>query len=207
MQLQVFEAIRIQPPREAIYRRLGYRDGITEISSSKQREVDSYISEASNLVELKGAVRRLKIQKKDGRFIYISGDIHFESNLLASLVKDCQTLLCMGVTAGSRIIEVVESLRESDLTKAVIFDATASEMADAGFDWIQRYVRQELLRENKQLTAKRISCGYADFDLSNQLKLYQLLELDKFGVRLTQSFMLVPEKTAIAVAGIMDISR
>lgn len=206
MQLKVFEAIHIQPPREAIYRRLGYRNGITEVSSQKQKELDSYISEASALVALKGASRRLQIHRRDGRFIYISGDTYFESNLLVSLLKECQSMLCMGVTAGSRIIEAIEALRDYDLTKGVVFDAVASEMTDAGFDWIQRYVRQELLRENKQLTAKRISCGYGDFELSNQLKLYNLLELSKFGVSITQNFMLVPEKTATAVVGVMEIT-
>jgi len=207
MQFQLFEAIHIKPPLEEIYRRLGYRNGITEVSSLKQKELDSYISEASGLIDLKGSSRRLEIHKKDGWFIYISRDSRFESKLLASLLKECKAMLCMGVTAGRRIIEAIGALRESNLTKGVVFDAVASEMVDAGFDWIQGYTRQELLRENKQLTAKRISCGYGDFNLDNQRQLYRLLELDKFGVSLTQSLMLVPEKTATAVAGIMEITR
>jgi len=198
--------MHIQPPREAIYHRLGYRSGVTQICARKQKELDLFINEASGLIDLKGSARRLEIHKKDGRSVYVSGDICFESNLLASLLKDCQGMLCMGITAGSRIIEAIKSLREHDFARGVVFDAVASETVDAGFDWIQGYSRQELFRENKQLTAKRISCGYGDFELHNQKQLYQLLELEKISVRLNPYFMLVPEKSATAVAGITAIS-
>jgi cobalamin-dependent methionine synthase I len=121
---------------------------------------------------------------------------------LASMVKDCNELLFMAVTAGSKIIESIHELEKDDLTRSVVYDATASEMVDACFDWIQKYIRQELRRESRQLLPKRISCGYGDFSLQNQKVFFKLMRLDTMGITITKSFMLVPEKSATAVTGI-----
>ena len=42
--------------------------------------------------------------------------------------------------------------------------------------------------------------------LENQIYFYNLLQLDNMGVRLTDSYMLLPEKTVTAVTGITEIS-
>ncbi|MBR4376039.1 MAG: methionine synthase, partial [Spirochaetia bacterium] len=46
------------------------------------------------------------------------------------------------------------------------------------------------------------SPGYGDFDLKNQRIFYSLLHLEQFGIHLTESYMLVPEKSVIAMTGV-----
>jgi len=67
------------------------------------------------------------------------------------------------------------------------------------------YYNRQLARENKRLTEKRISCGYADFAIENQKKIYFLLKLDKIGINITEKFMLIPEKSATAALGIVRL--
>ncbi|MFH1318799.1 MAG: hypothetical protein ABIH71_07260, partial [Candidatus Omnitrophota bacterium] len=70
--------------------------------------------------------------------------------------------------------------------------------------WIMNYMNQQLCRENKTITRRRFSPGYSDFILENQRVLYSALKLDKLGVTITSDCILVPEKSVIAVAGILE---
>jgi cobalamin-dependent methionine synthase I len=63
-----------------------------------------------------------------------------------------------------------------------------------------------LRREGRHLTSRRYSAGYADFVLENQAIFFRELELEKLGVQLTASFILVPEKSVTAIAGIEKTS-
>jgi cobalamin-dependent methionine synthase I len=48
----------------------------------------------------------------------------------------------------------------------------------------------------------RFSAGYGDFLLENQRLFYELLDLQRFGVSLTESCIFTPEKTVPAIAGV-----
>ncbi|MGC9975923.1 MAG: vitamin B12 dependent-methionine synthase activation domain-containing protein, partial [Syntrophales bacterium] len=81
-------------------------------------------------------------------------------------------------------------------------DAAASEIVEAALDWIMDYFKQSLKRENRRLLGKRYSAGYGDLFLETQKTMYRLLQLDKIGIEITESCMLVPEKTVTAITGI-----
>ena len=88
-------------------------------------------------------------------------------------------------------------------TRGVVLDATASEVVDAGLDWIMGYFRQSLRREGKTLLNSRFSAGYGDFALENQQLMHRLLQMDRLNVTITESCLLVPEKSVTAVTGII----
>ena len=109
----------------------------------------------------------------------------------------------MGATAGSAIMEaIVDKTKNDNLSAAVVYDATASEMADAALDWLMAYCNSQLRREGKKLLPRRFSAGYADFKLENQKSIYNLLEMQKIGVAISSNFILRPEKTVTAITGI-----
>ncbi len=205
MHLEVFESINITVPKEKIYKRLGYTKGVTEISLKQGKEFEQHIEDAISLLKLKAGSIRILIEKKDALKVNLSGGVIFESRLLASLVKDCDEILCMGATAGSKIIKFIQNNQTTNLTKSAIYDAVASEYVDGCFQWIQDYFNQNLIREAKQLIQKRISCGYGDFLLGYQKIMYDILKLKDLGINITEKFILIPEKSATAVSGIISI--
>lgn len=206
--MQLYNFASIPPPSvtERIYARMGFREGKTKVSQEKIDLYERYMREALGLLELKGVAARWPITRRSPVRVEI-GEAAFDSKLLASLAGTCGELLGMAVTAGAKIVEAIHSCEKNDLTRSVVYDATASEVVDGCFDWIQKYMQQTLRPENRQLLAKRISCGYADFSLSNQKIFFQLLQLDTLGITLTESFMLVPEKSASAVTGILAYEK
>jgi cobalamin-dependent methionine synthase I len=198
-----FEKISIDPPREKIYQRLGYRKRTTRISTIRQKETDYFINEASSLISLKGSLLRLTINHNNGGKINLAGDLAFTSKKLSTFLRDCEEAVFMGATAGNAIMEAIKKKTgHDDLAAAVVYDATASEMTDAALDWIMDYINRLLRREGKVLLPRRFSAGYADFNLENQKTIYEILQMGKIGVTITPSFILIPEKSVTAISGI-----
>lgn len=199
-----FESISVSIPRKEIYRRLGFIKGVTKISPSQQEEIEQYIHDAQSFIHLKGAAFRMPIQEIQGARIILPNNIFFESHQLADLLDTCREIVLMGATAGSDIMVAIgEDIAGSNITRGVVFDATVSEMVDASLDWITNYFNRILLRENRKLLKQRFSAGYGDFFLENQKTIYCLLQLDRIGVQITDTCILIPEKSVTAVTGIL----
>jgi len=199
----VFHTIRIAPPRQKIYQRLGYHRQVTQISAQQQALTDNQIDEALSLIHLQGVTRRVPIVARPNDVIVLEGGLRLESENLAAFLRDCDEALIMAATAGEEIMAAIRhDLATEAVTRAVVFDATASEMADGALDWIMDYIRQALLREGKVLLTRRYSAGYGDFALENQQIIYTLLNLDEIGIRITEQSILIPEKSVTAITGI-----
>ncbi|HON58691.1 MAG TPA: hypothetical protein P5040_08285 [Smithella sp.] len=197
------EKISLDPPRDKIYQRLGYRKQTTELSAKDKKETDRLIQEASSLIAIKGAFLRLPISVNDGETILLTEGPTFVSRKLASFLKPCREAVLMAATAGHGIMDAIrEKTAEDDLAAAVVYDATASEMVDAGLDWIVHYLNQQLRREGKTLLPRRFSAGYADFHLRNQKAIHEALQMSRLSVDITSDFILIPEKSVTAISGI-----
>ena len=201
--LIITENISINPPYAKIYQRLGYKKKTTQLSPGQQQETVRVIDEAASLILLKGSMLRTVISKNNGEEITLADNVTFSSKKLSALLKDCPEAALMGATAGSAIMETIqEKTSRDDLATAVVYDATASEMVDAALDWIMDYLNQQVRRDGKKLLPRRFSAGYADFKLENQKMIYEKLQMDKIGVAITSSFILLPEKSVTAISGI-----
>lgn len=203
MQIQYFDTITIPIPKEKIYARLGFAKGKTYVTAEQKQLIETYIDEATTLIELKGAGIRLPIEGIDAGKITLIQNLILDSRSLSEMLANCEEVLFMGATAGAKIMEEIQKDSITDeLTKAVILDAAASEIVDSALGWIMTNFGYDLRRENKTLTSRRFSAGYGDLTLENQKIIYDVLDLKKFGVSLTDSYMLVPEKSVTAIAGI-----
>jgi hypothetical protein len=201
-----FSSIAVDVPREQIYRRLGFRKDTTQLSDSQYEETEKYIEDARSLIRLRGAGRRMPITATASARTTIAEEIILESVKLAAYLKGCTEVVLMAATGGSDIMEAIQADAAGDMvTRGVVMDAAASEIVDNALDWIMGYYNRNLLRERKALLAGRFSAGYGDLALENQKQMYRLLELDKLGVQLTESCILVPEKSVTAIAGIRPV--
>ena len=198
--------IRKTLPVRSIYARLGFRKGVTELKGAQKDEVDKDIDEAAEIIHLRGAARMINIMKIDAAGIELEDGVLISSEALAKMLTGCTHVVLMGATAGQNIMDAIAQSTSSDnLTRAVVFDAVASEMTDAALDWIMDYVNQDLTRRLQHLTKKRFSAGYGDFYLENQKAMYDLLRMETIGVSITDRCILLPEKSVTAVAGVVAL--
>ena len=199
----VFHTIRIAPPTEKIYQRLGYRRDITQITPQQELLIDRYIAEALALIHLQGAMIRLPICARGDGFVMLGEDLRLDSTNLATFLRNCDEVLVLGATAGEAIMSAIRTDMATDhVTRAVVFDATAGKMADAALDWLMDYTRRELIREGKVLLERRYSAGYGDLTLENQQCFYAVLNMREIGVQITPESLLLPEKSVTAITGI-----
>ncbi|RZB32078.1 MAG: hypothetical protein SRB1_01697 [Desulfobacteraceae bacterium Eth-SRB1] len=202
--LQIFPSINIPLPMGAIYRRLGYKRGVTKVNERKREEVGQYIEYAASLVSLKGAGIRVPLERVDPPLIVLKTGADVRSVRLAGLLNGCKEALFIGSTSGSVVMDaILEDTEGGDMTRGVVIDAVASEMTDAALDWIIGFFNRLLARENARLTRKRFSAGYGDFLLENQKMMYDMLKLYRIGVTINENFILMPEKSVTAVVGIL----
>jgi hypothetical protein len=198
-----FESISIPVPSKNIYRRLGFVKGVTDVPTSQQEEIERYIGHASSLIHLKGAGLRMPITEIKGARIILPDGAEFESRQLAKFLANCNEIVLMGATAGREIMNAIEEdATGANVTRGIVLDAAASEIVDASLDWIMDYFNQTIRRENRRLLGKRYSAGYGDLFLEAQKAMYGLLQLDRIGIEITESCMLIPEKSVTAITGI-----
>jgi cobalamin-dependent methionine synthase I len=201
--VNLFERISIDLPYKNIYQRLGFKKTMTELTARQRKETDSLISEAAAGIVLRGAILRKKINENNGNRIFLEGEITFSSVQLSSFLRDCGEAVLLGATAGNDIMDAIREMTVRDnLTAAVVYDATASEMTDAALDWIMDYANRQLWREGKKLLPRRFSAGYGDFSLENQKIIHEELQMGKIDVKINSNFILVPEKSVTAISGI-----
>ncbi|OPY85460.1 MAG: Vitamin B12 dependent methionine synthase, activation domain [Smithella sp. PtaU1.Bin162] len=201
--VNIFEKISIDPPYKRIYSRLGFKKRTTELPAQQREKTDALIMDALSLITLKGCTLKAIVKKNDGKEVVISDDLIFESIKLARYLRDCNEILLMGATAGSNIMDAIKDKTSQDnLSTAVVYDATASEMTDAALDWLMAYANNQLRRAGKILLPRRFSAGYADFKLENQKNIHGQLEMQKIGVTINSNFLLLPEKSVTAITGI-----
>ena len=199
--------IPLPVPERKIYSRLGHNRYLTEMSDGQRKKVETAIAQAVFLCQLRGVWARFEITKRSDESVEFGAGNVFASSKLAVLLKESKSLLLFAVTAGADIVEKASELAAlGDGVGALVYDAAGSEMVDAAAEWMQQYLNQQFKRSKEILTKRRFSPGYGDLDLQNQVILFKLLDIEKLGVKLTDDFLMTPEKTVTAIAGIQNIN-
>jgi len=202
----VFPFIPVRVPPVQVWKRLGYRKETAFPGGEQAVSLQGTLAEAFSLLEIQGAGLPVSFRSSHPGNIRLAGGAVFHSVDFARFLRGCDDLLLMAATAGQNIMKAIEEASKAGrMTRAAVLDAAASEAVDGALDWITGYYRRKLLRKMKTVTGRRFSAGYGDFSLENQKIIYELLRLGDLSVTLTDTFMLIPEKSVTAVAGIMNI--
>ncbi len=189
-------------PYKQIYSRLGYRKSSTEISPEQEKKINSVINESFLLCKLDASFVRLNITKKSDVSVEID-DFRVESRDFAKFLIDSNETYLLCCTVGNEIVSRRNALTNEDGFKSVIYDAVGSETVESFTERINEYLGKIIVKEGKTLTKRRYSPGYGDFSLVYQKKIAEILEIDKLGVSVSDSFILNPEKSVTAFIGIL----
>lgn len=186
--------------------RIGYQTGITKITAEEEKKYDLLIKKSKKLCSLKTAYKKIKIKKSQDK-IFLENGNEIQSKNLLNLLANSEEIIFMASTVGADIIkERDKQIKSGNPVYGIILDATASETADAGLDWIQNFLNKQLAIKGLKLTT-RFSPGYGDLDLSVQKIIYKTLNLKKIGIYITKKYLLLPEKSVLAIAGIINSQK
>ncbi len=186
--------------KKTVMRRMGAMKA--DFSESLARDIDAHLKDARALFTVRGRAAAFDINKTaSDRFILASHEIH--SALLTRMLEGSNKIYLMAATIPQRAVdEISAALRCGKGLRAVVFDAYASEYVDGALSVIMERKNAMLKRMAQQLTKRRFSAGYGDLDICYQKVFYDLLDMQTMDVSINDKYLLTPEKTVIAIAGV-----
>ncbi len=130
-----------------------------------------------------------------GRFATRVDDrVTFEGEGVKRILLGCFHVAVFLITIGPKVDETLSSLAGEDFTETYFFDGVASAVTTG----ILELLRQDLASEASKLRCRlglRYSPGYAKWDLSEQTKIFTILDGREFGLTLTESHYMLPQKS------------
>ncbi len=128
----------------------------------------------------------------------IIGSMEFKSVRLAENLSGCTRVAVLGATLGTESDRLLRAYA-SESAMLVIIQAALAAKTEEVCDAVQRSIETE----NGVKTRQRYSPGYFDLDISEQKKLFSLLDITKrCGITLTESYQMIPTKSVTAFTGI-----
>lgn len=193
---------RLEIPRQAVLRRLGQKPGRREPSAQAEKLLDEMIALAEGLLTPAGLTADLTVKGvSEGEVGFLETPVRFVSSRLARHLKGCFRATLMVCTLGPALDEAQDHLaREGETTRALMLDAIGSETAEALAERLNLSLSQRAAKAGAP-TRRRFSPGYTDWPLSEQAKIFALLEPASIGVTLNEAFMMEPQKSISAVIG------
>lgn len=203
--VKYFGHIPVVPKREMVLSRLGYRRGTTILESGDLSLIAEGFRLGEALCKPAGAYLFTRITSLDKERVLLDNGISFRSQSLSKLLKDSRFVLLMASTVGRAVTDRIAcEVEKGDAAKGLILDSVASQTADAVLDWMMQFVNKILTREGRELTRHRYSPGFGDLPLAFQKDIFDALQLDSLNMALTEKFMLIPEKSVLAIAGVEE---
>lgn len=128
----------------------------------------------------------------------IIGSTEFKSVRLAENLKGCRRVAVLAATLGTEGDRLLRAF-SSEGARLVIMQAVLTSMIEELCDKVQA----DIEAENGVKTRQRYSPGYFDLDITEQKKVFSLLEITKrCGITLTDTFQMIPTKSVTAFTGI-----
>lgn len=170
------------------------------------RLVDEAFIALRNEVQPRAVKRRLSCRVTppcDGGMgrVELEGGTVFESNQLANHLLGCPEVILFGATLGSRFDIGIRRLSLQRIAYGAAAQAVGAALIESYCDKLEEEWKGELSAEFTYRS--RFSPGYGDWPLTDQEKIFRLLELPKkIGLTLTAGGLMAPIKSVTAVIGI-----
>lgn len=138
--------------------------------------------------------------EQKGRVI-LEGGMEFVSSGLAKHLEGCSELLLFGATLGSRVDIALRRISIRSIAEGAAAQAVAASLIESYCDAQEVLWKKEL--PTNYTYRWRFSPGYGDWDLTEQEKIFRLLNCAKsIGLTLTAGGIMAPTKSVTAVIGV-----
>jgi len=123
-------------------------------------------------------------------------------NDIRVFLKDCDQVILMAATLGLEVEKLLRRTQARDMALAVILDAAASAAIENVCDNLCADLAEAFA---PRYLTDRFSPGYGDFPISQQGALFRLLDISRrIGISLSESGLMVPQKSVTALIGVSD---
>jgi cobalamin-dependent methionine synthase I len=187
--------------RQEVLSNIGYGDEY-QPSARILSLVNDYIENYHDFMAPSYSYTIRDIESIQGNRIAIGDSIILESKVIARLLERCQKIAVFALTIGNQLEEMVAYLAENGLVlQATVLDAIGSGAAEKLADYVEDRIRR-LVNIDGLVTSWRFSPGYCDWEVNQQKMVFQTLNGDSAGIRLTESLLMIPRKSVSGIIGI-----
>jgi hypothetical protein len=167
-----------------------------QAGSDYEAEVQSLIQLAREKGKPKAAYRVAYITDRDDDRIEID-DIWFKSRMLSRNLKSVERVFALVATCGHELDDIFQS--DGDMLKQFWWDSIKNQLLEEATNFVLDYLRRKF-RLGKTSTMHPGSGDVNVWPIEQQAGLFTLLgdTTKDIGVRLTDSFLMVPNKTISA---------
>ena len=177
-----------------------------EIDSDLNLRINECIKETKNEIDTKYVYQIYDI-KKDlnlNTVQFENTNLILKSKDISELLRNCDKCVLMCATLGFNIEKNIRRYSYNNLTKGIIIDACATTSIEEVCDLVQDSILDKVAKEEKSLTM-RYSPGYGDLDISANRDILNVLDAHrKIGVTVTNTGIMIPRKSVVALIGITN---
>jgi len=171
--------------------------GAPEAESALARECIALLERE---ISPKHILRAFPLKIEPGR-VYING-LEFVSGALSKHLSGCHSVFVLAATAGFAPDRLIMRYSGSDSAKAYCISACGSAAIESYCDELCENLERGAKSRGESITL-RFSPGYGDLSLSEQKKIFALLNCDKLlGISLNEKFIMTPSKSVTAIIGV-----
>jgi len=198
--MEVFPYLPFVPDKKTVMRRLGSQKA--SLPAELSDNIDALLRQAESAFTVRAKAAIFPLEHLDSAHVSIAGAV-VESAMLARLLEKSSAAYVMGASIPAWDVEKIsEAMLAGEGLKAIVFDAYASEYVDRALDVRSARKNEALRRTGQKLTKHRFSPGYGDLDIAYQKVFFDLLDMRTLDVTINENYLLSPEKSVIAIAGV-----
>jgi hypothetical protein len=139
---------------------------------------------------------------KDDKEMILEGSNFLLDRIVLSSLKNSTHMAIFVATAGPEVEKISKKLlSEGNLLEGVLVDIIGSEIAEETARLIYEKIGKEMGQNGMNIT-NRYSPGYCNWPVSDQQKLFSLLNKNTCDVQLTESSLMLPIKSVSGIIGV-----
>ena len=199
------EVLKIQPVLidTNLARFMGARRG-QKLSHSVKVSVNSLKIRINKMFEPKIIFTTLSVKNAAKGGVYLEKNCLLKSPKLSKTLRSSKEAVCFIATIGAPIEKEIQRLfRQNSLARGYILDAMGSAIVENIVERFQSGMREKYKTAGKTVTL-RFSPGYCDWPVTEQKKLFTLLDSERIGAELTDSCLMKPRKSISGIFGVQS---
>ncbi|HID40509.1 MAG TPA: hypothetical protein EYP36_13510 [Calditrichaeota bacterium] len=200
-----FEQVR--PSAEQVLQSIHYSNECTDdvVCDTIRR----LLRQTAKKAEIRGGYNVLPVKQADHKTksLILDKTVLDTKGIIFAQLRKADYLFVFAVTAGQRLSRWAdEFVQKGDPFTAYLADAIASETVERAADWLEDFIGEKMAELGLNIT-NRYSPGYCGWDVSEQKKLFSLLQKNCCNITLTESSLMLPVKSVSGVIGVGETVR
>ena len=186
-----------------VERLLGRRQGknLTRSTSRRLKRISSHILPS---IKPRITYEIFPIKSTDGGLVTLTNGLQFKSRKMSRSIQGASWLVCSIATISPEIDHRINALMEQGkMADAYVADTIGSGAIEHIADGFHKGFEKKIIKSGPSVSL-RFSPGYCDWPVTDQEKLFSLLDNESVGVELGNTFLMSPRKSISAVFAVFD---